>query len=119
MGIFNKSKYIKFGDYTYAINLSKLREICSLASGDIGSKEIQLVQTYEMDELEGMNLSQKIEHETKSLGGNQNGMIYEILKLMIISILENNDNINDFEPTFGTTFAINTLIEWELLIKLD
>lgn len=118
--MFNKfTNHIKFGHYTYAINLSKLKELCLSSSNDIGSKEIQIVQTYDADEVEGLSLSQKIEHETKSMGGNQNGMIYEILKLMIITILENNDGIKDFNPTFGTAFAINTLIEWGIITKID
>ena len=112
-------EYIKYGQYTYALDLTKLREICLLSSGDIGSKEVQIVQTYEADGIDGIGLSQKIEHETKSLGGNLNAMVYEIVKLMIITLIENNDTKDVFEPTFGMAFAINTLIKWEVLKKID
>ena len=120
MGLFNNtSKYIKFGEFTYSLNLSKLREICLLSSTDIGNKEIQIVQTYDVDVDEGLSLSQKIEHETKSMGGNLNGMVYEILKLFIITLLENTESVKEFTPTFGTTFVINTLLEWDILRKIE
>jgi hypothetical protein len=112
-------KYIKFGEHTYYIDLNKLREVCSLSKNDLGGKEIQIVQTYDMDDSEGIRLAQKIEHETKSMGGNQNSMVYDILKLLIISLLENDDNQNEFIPTFGITLAINSLIEWEILKKIN
>ena len=72
-----KDNKIKFGKYSYQINFEKLREICLSSTNDLGTKEIQIVQTYDFDERDEANLSQKIEHETKTLGGNQNGMIYE------------------------------------------
>ena len=113
------SNIIKFGKHTYVIDLEGLRKICTFSNSDIGSKEIQIVQTYDMDEEEGINLSQKIEHETKSFGGNQNAMIYDILKLLIITLLENTDIEKEFVPTFGGTMAINSLIEWGVLRKIN
>lgn len=115
----DNSKKIKFGKYSYQINLDKLREICLKSSGDLGTKEIQIVQTYDVDENDGPNLSQKIEHETKTMGGNQNGMLYEILKLLIISLLENGDTEKEFSMTFGMSIAINTLLEWGIIEEIQ
>lgn len=114
-----KEKYIIFKGYTYVIDLTRLREVCLIASGDIGSKEVQIVQTYDVSDIDTIGLSQKIEHETKTLGGNINAMIYELIKLMVITLIENNDTTKDFEPTFGMAFAINTLVDWGVLKKID
>lgn len=119
MGIFNKNNCIKNGDYTYYINLDKLKEVCLTSSSDIGAKEVQIIQTYEPDDMDGLGLSQKIEHETKSLGGNLNAMVYEILKLLIISLLEVDEPIKEFKPTFSNILAINTLLSWGVLEKIE
>lgn len=119
MSLLNKKgNKIKFGKYSYQINFEKLREICLSSTNDLGTKEIQIVQTYDFDERDEVNLSQKIEHETKTLGGNQNGMIYEILKLLIISLLENGDTETEFSMTFGLSIAINTLLEWGIIEEI-
>ena len=57
--------------------------------------------------------------ETKVNKNPQNDMIiYDIVKILMISLLEN-DNIEEmFQMDFGTALAINTLINWEILEEI-
>ena len=73
-----------------------------------------------MDEIEDtLNLTHKVEHETKTFGNTQNDMIiYDIVKLLIISLLEKDQSEKEFEITFSTQIAINTLVEWGILEKI-
>lgn len=120
MGLLNnKNEYIKFGDYTYRLNLEKLKEVCLTSSKDGTGREIQIAQTYETDENEELNLISKVEHETKTFGNNQNDMIiYDIFKLLLVSLLEDNSTSKEFVPTFSTMLAINTLLSWGILEKI-
>ena len=70
-----KNGYVDFGGYTYYLNLEKLKEVCLFSSKDGSGKEIQIAQTYEIDENDELNIVSKVEHETKSFGNSQNDMI--------------------------------------------
>ena len=73
-------------------NLVKLKEICLSSSSEGGIKEIQIAQTYEVDENDELNIVSKVEHETKSFNNAQNDMIvYDIVKIFLVSLLENNE----------------------------
>jgi hypothetical protein len=72
-----------------------------------------------MDETGEFGLQTKVEHETKTMGSSQNDMIiYDIVKLLIVSILENNSTEQGFEITFGLQTAINTLLAWGILEEI-
>lgn len=115
----NKEEYIKFGNYTYRLHLEKLKELCLTASKEGGGKEIQIAQTYEVDENDELSLISKVEHETKSIGNNQNDMIiYDIFKLLLVTLLEDDRTTENYKPTFNTTLAINSLLSWGILEKL-
>lgn len=118
MGIFKKNKIV-FKGQSYSINLLKLKEICLSSSKDGGTKEVQIAQTYEIDENGEFELQTKVEHETKTIGNPQNDMIiYDIVKLLIISLLENGSTEEEFEITFGHQLAINTLLNWGILEEI-
>ena len=122
MGIFNNEnkKYVSFGKYTYSLNLVKLKEICLSSSSEGGIKEIQIAQTYEANSNDELELMTKVEHETKTIGNAQNDMIiYDIVKILIISLLENTETEKNMEITFGTQIAINTLLSWGILENID
>lgn len=111
---------VSFGGRNYAINLMKLKEVCLSSSKEGGTKEIQIAQTYEMDETGEFELQTKVEHETKTIGNTQNDMIvYDIVKILIISLLENNSTEQEFEATFGVQLAINTLLSWGILEEIN
>jgi hypothetical protein len=119
MGIFKK-EIITFKGYDYYIDLIKLKEICLSSTKDVGTKEIQIAQTYEMDERGEFELQTKVEHETKTMGNTQNDMIiYDIVKILLISLLENTDTEEEFKMTFGLQLAINTLLSWGILVKIN
>lgn len=114
-----KKNYVKFGKEIYFVNLEKLKEIC-LTSSKEGSKEIQIAQTYEVDENDELNIVSKVEHETKSFNNAQNDMIvYDIVKIFLVSLLENNETEDVYKLTFGSALAINTLINWGILEKIN
>ena len=116
---FKKNKII-FGGHNYSINLLKLKEVCLSSSNEGGTKEIQIAQTYEMDDSGEFELQTKVEHETKTIGNAQNDMIiYDIVKILVISLLENTSTEQDFEITFGHQLAVNTLVSWGILEEID
>ena len=79
-------------------------------------KEIEITQVYEPDNTGDFAITSKVEHETKINKTPQNDMIvYDIVKLIIISLLENSNTEVDFQNDFGTVFAINTLLSWGIL----
>ena len=120
MNLPNNIEYIKFGEYTYRLNLEKLKEVCLSSSKEGGGKEIQIAQTYEVDEHDELSLISKVEHETKSFGNNQNDMIiYDIFKLLLVTLLEENNTHREFTPTFNIALAANTLISWGILEKIN
>ena len=47
--------------------------------------------------------------------GGKDMIVYDIVKLIIISLLENSNTEVDFQNDFGTVFAINTLLSWGIL----
>jgi len=117
--MFKKNK-ITFGGNTYRINLLKLKEVCLSSSNEGNTKEIQIAQTYEIDEDGELELQTKVEHETKTIGNPQNDMIiYDIVKILIMSLLENDNTQKDFEITFGLQIAINTLLSWGILEEIN
>ena len=115
-----KNEFVKFGSYTYRLNLDKLKEICFKTSEYGGSKEIEIAQTYEIDDDDELSLVSKVEHETKSIGNSQNDMVtYDLFKLLLVSLLEIDLTVNNFEPTFGVALTINTLLSCGILEKIN
>ena len=111
-----KNKYIAFNGKKYALNLERLKDVCLTPSSEYGGKEIEITQVYEPDNTGDFAITSKVEHETKINKTPQNDMIvYDIVKLIIISLLENNNTEADFQNDFGTAFAINTLLSWGIL----
>jgi hypothetical protein len=120
MSIFNKDtqngKYIAFNGKKYALNLERLKDVCLTPSSEYGGKEMEITQVYEPDNSGEFSISSRVEHETKVNKTPQNDMIvYDIVKLIIISLLENSSTEADFQNDFGTVFAINTLLSWGIL----
>lgn len=112
-------KYFSFCGKKYAFNLSKLKEVCLLSSKDDINKEVEIAQTYEVNDNGELEISNKVEHETKTYGNQQNDMIiYDIVKVLAISLLENNSVEDDFTLDFGTCLTLNTLINWEILVEI-
>ena len=67
-----------------------------------------------------LNMSSKVEHETKGNGNQQNDMIvYDVVKMLLVSLLENDKTEDNFEYDFGTTFALNTLISWGVITEVE
>lgn len=121
MKMFKKNeKYITFKGNKYALNLDKLREVCLTSSTSGGTSEFEISQAYEAREDGEFALASKVEHETKTTGNPQNDMIiYDIVKVLILSLLDNNTYENEFEWTFGLSLTVNTLITWGILQEVE
>ena len=118
-GILNIPKMIKFKDCAYVIDLEAFKSVCTPFSKDLGTREYEITQVYERADNGEVDLSSKVEHETKGNGNPQNDMIvYDVVKMLIVSLLENDKTEEDFEYDFGTVFAINTLISWGVLKRV-
>ena len=46
-------------------------------------------------------------------------IIYDIVKVLVISLLENNQDESTFTLDFGTCLTMNTLIRWGILIEVE
>lgn len=115
-----KDKYISFNGKKYALNLEKLKEVCLTPSNENGGREFEVTQVYEPDGSGDFNIASRVEHETKTSKVLQNDMIvYDIVKLLILAILENNNVEDEFRFDFSTVFAVNTLINWGILEEKD
>lgn len=114
------SKYISFGGKRYALNFERLKEVCLTSSSDGVSKEMEITQVYEPDSIGEFSMTSRVEHETKVNKNPQNDLIiYEIVKLLILSLLENNNIDEGFKFDFSTAFAVNTLLSWGVLEELS
>ena len=81
---------------------------------------MEISQVYEVQEGGDFNLSSKVEHETKTIGNPQNDMIiYDIVKLLIVSLLDYNAPEGDFDWPFSLTISVNTLLSWGVLEELE
>jgi hypothetical protein len=127
MSLFNKNnninnsgKYIPFNGKKYALNLDRLKEVCLTPSSEYGAKEMEITQVYEPDGTGEFSMASRVEHETKVNKTPQNDMIvYDIVKLIIISLLENDNTEAEFQYDFGTVFAVNTLLSWGILEEIE
>ena len=125
MKMFNNKKergYIDWGGRIFVLNLDKFKEVCTPKASELGTREYEISQVYgySPDEEDGeFGLQSKVEHETKGVGNPQNDMIvYDVVKMLILALLENDKPKKEFEYDFGTTFAINTLLNWGVLEEI-
>lgn len=115
-----KDKYFSFCGKKYALNLDKLKEVCLTSSKDGVNKEYEIAQTYELNDSGELEISNKVEHETKIYGNQQNDMIiYDVVKVLVIALLENNQDEDSFTMDFGTCLTMNTLINWKILVEVE
>lgn len=111
--------FIKFDKKTYVLNLNKFKEVCTPIPSEFGPREYEVSQVYERTDDGDFSMQSKVEHETKSAGNQQGDMIvYDVVKMLVLSLLENDKPEKEFEYDFGTTFAINTLLMWGVLEEI-
>lgn len=117
--MFKKGGYIKINGVGYALNLEKFKEVCTPETSDLRTSEYEITQVSEADDSGDFALQSKVEHETKGAGNPQNDMIvYDVVKMLIVALLENDGLEKGFEMDFGTAFAVNTLLKWGVLEEL-
>jgi hypothetical protein len=115
----NIGKYISFNNKKYVMNLERIKEICLTPSTENGAREVEITQVYEPDSSGDYTIASRVEHETKVSKTPQNDMIvYDFVKLLIISLLENDNVEESFQYDFGTTLALNTLLSWGILEEI-
>ena len=113
--------YITFAGRKYAFDLDAIKKFC-LISSDQNGKETEVTEGYDADDNGALTLSSKILREVKSNGNPQNDMIiYDVVKLFIMRLLENESKEHEFECDidFSTALAINTMLKWKLLIEIE
>ncbi len=112
-------KYVSFNGKKYAFNYDKLKELCLSSSKDGNSNEFEISQAYEADDSGELRITSKVEHETRISGNQQNDMIiYDLIKLFIVSLLENTSSEKDFTFDFGTAISLNTLVRWKIIEEI-
>lgn len=117
----NNAKYITFKGKRYALDIDAFKKVCIPTNKDLsGSREYEISQVYEAGEDGELNITSKVEHETKGSTNPQNDMIvYDVIKMLLMSILGNDKVEEEFEYDFGTAFALNTLLSIGVLVELE
>ena len=111
--------YISFKGKRYALNLEKFKEVCTPSPSEFGPREYEVSQVYESDDNGDFSLQSKVEHETKTAGNQQADMIvYDVVKMLLLSVLENDKIEKEHDWDLGTSVAINTLLYWGVLEEL-
>lgn len=111
---------IKFKGKKFAIDLDAFKAVCTPETQDLGTREYEISQVYERSDNGEIDLASKVEHEIKGSGNPQNDMIvYDVVKMLIVSLLENDKTEEEFDYDFGTVFALNTLISWGVIKEID
>lgn len=117
----NNEKYITFNGKRYAFSLEGLRNAYQASSsGNGGLREYEVTEQYEPDQRGAMTRTTRIERESKQNKNPQDdAMVHEIIKLIIIAVLENSMNEEEFRMDMGTAVALNTLVSWGILIEIN
>ena len=118
-GYLGKSKYITFKGKKYALDFDRLSELCLNSSSKNGQRETEITEIYEPADNGEYVISQKVQREGRTNRNLQNDQImYDIVKLLILTLLEKETPESMFEMDMGTALAINTLISWGALIEI-
>lgn len=119
-GGFGRSKYVTFKGRKYALDFDRLSELCLNASSKNGQRETEITEIYEPADNGEYVISQKVQREGRTNRNLQNDQImYDIVKLLILTLLEKETPEEMFEMDFGTSLAINTLISWGALVEIE
>lgn len=115
-----KKKYFSFKGKKYALNLDALKNVCLTSASEGDTRQNEISEVHERTEEGDFVLSSKVVHEIKSKGDTQNNMIiYDVVKNLILSLLEVTMTETEFVPTFASSLAINTLLSWGVLEEIE
>lgn len=97
-----------------------LKKITSFIQDDSKlAKETEILDSYEIDENGVPKLASKSTREAKSNASEQfSTMKYDLIKLLMLAVLNNNDNENGFSE-FGSGVSFNTLLENNFLYEIN
>ena len=116
----NKQRLIKFDGKSYAIDIERFKSVCMPTSTELATREYEISQVYEHLDDGELGLASKVEHETKGNTNPQNDMIvYDVIKMLLVSLLENDKTEDEFDFDFGTALALNTLINIGVIIEIN
>ena len=79
-----KGRYFEFKGKKYAFDFEKLKEVCLTSSKDGVNKEVEISQAYEPNDEGDLVVSNKVEHETRIFGNQQNDMIKSYTYLLYL-----------------------------------
>ena len=113
-------RYVRFEGKYYAFDFTKMIEVCGKASKDPQSDEIEITNVYERDDEGDFDVNQKVEREMKRSTNSQTEMMcYDIVKLMMMSLISDEFPEEAFSWTLGTTLSFNTLLNLGILFEID
>lgn len=118
--MWSDSKYVSFGGRKYALDFDALQKACFSSSTLGKSDESEITQIFDNTENNGLGLSQMVKRELKTDKNPQNDAImHELIKLLMINLLDNSGTEDTFVMDFGTAITINTLISWGILVEVN
>ena len=113
-------KYVRFEGKCYAFDFDRLVEVCSVKSKDPQKDEIEISNVYDRDDEGEYYVSQKVEREMKRSTNSQSEMMcYDIVKLMMMSLIGDEFPEDAFSWTMGTALSFNTLLRLGILVDVE
>lgn len=113
-----ENKMFVFNGKKYFINIDKIKEIC-FPRQDEGIKQVDITEEYEAPENgDGISMVSKVAHETKTtgnIGTPTDNSLFEMVKIMILSLVDITSTEKFFSKDFGTVLSINTLLACGIL----
>lgn len=117
-----EKKLVKFNGKKYFLNFDRLKSLC-FKNQDEGIKQADITEEYETtDDGSDFSMVSKVVHETKTtgnIGTPTDTSLFDLVKVMILSLLEVTEFEKGFNYDFGTMLSINTLVACGVLEIID
>jgi hypothetical protein len=115
-----EKKMFVFDNKKYFINIDVLKQVC-FPKQDEGIKQADITEEYETPEngdSDSFSMVSKVVHETKTTGNIGTPIdtsLFEMVKIMILSLVDITSTEKFFSKDFGTVLSINTLLACGIL----
>lgn len=118
---FNPSqRFVNFEGRCYAVDFDRMVEVCTIDTQKPRRDEVEISNVYDRDDDDELKVSQKIEREMMRSATSQNEiMLFDIVKLMMMSLIGDEFPEEAFAWTFGTALSFNTLLNLGVIYELD
>ena len=102
------------------MDFDRMVEVCTIDTQKPRRDEVEISNVYDRDDDDELKVSQKVEREMMRSTTSQNEiMLFDIVKLMMMSLIGDEFPEEAFAWTFGTALSFNTLLNLGVIYELD